>query len=165
MTTIPANQVTLEFTGAIRVVSATLESSNKGEKIGCRDNKVAFSWEFLNPFREHHHAIELLVLADGELNCLKICGSGPGWSSRHKRLPTKKERKSETRKLRYSLIMFAACLFGYFRFVEFIFGIPGSELSFRSFLTAIPMFVVCILYYFWIKHVLRRLDRTRLTRR
>lgn len=163
---ISADKITLQFSDTCKIIAASLESSNEGEKIGYRDNKVAFSWEYLNPFSDHKHAIELLVLADGELDGVEIRGSGSGWSARHKRLPTRKERRRELRKVAVSYGVILLLFMLYSRFVvEQVFGISRQEWSLRAFLALLPALGIMGIHFYWVRRIYGRLERTRLTRR
>ena len=116
-----------------------------GVKRTIHSNTVTITFPYLNPIREHKHLVELSMLVDGRTEPIYVTGSGEGWSVKHLSLATQREK-------RYISFFVVCILFSYLYglSVEKMFGIGMSEVSWRAFLSSLPLVIILVVGLVWI---------------
>lgn len=133
----PSLTVELPKESKIINVEITPQESRR-EIIGC---KTIISFDYINPFRDHKQIYNVSILADGEIDPVKISGSGEGWSTRHISFPTNKQMRRGLAFWAFGIIAFLIVGYFYFQYIEKTFGISKHEISLRSVLASLPLWI------------------------
>lgn len=111
------------------------------------NKEIKITIPFLNPMKPHHHIIRALFVIDGDLEGLKILGTGAGWSLRHETIEAQERKPLFTQVFLLILLVISILALIY---VSRRLHIGPNEVSWRvllllpSFILAVIMFVVLI---------------------
>ncbi|MGA9349654.1 MAG: hypothetical protein WBW48_12745 [Anaerolineae bacterium] len=144
---IESPEITVTFPSEVRILDALLVDKPTGGSVAFEENKASIRLPFLNPHREYQHVERVSFTLSGKADRLLVEGMAPGWSVRHLRIPTEKER---TRTAMRWLVGFGAAmlLFVVYGFlVDRWFGIPMSEVSLRAFIYYLPAILAWVLFF------------------
>lgn len=154
---IESPEITVAFPSGVRILDALLVDKPKDGFVTYEGNKAIIKLPFLNPHREHQHVERVSFTLSGKAERLLVGGMGQGWSVRHLRMPTRKERRRTGR--RYLLATEVGLLLSvlYGLVLARWFGIPMSEISLRAFIYYLPPFLLWAVLFVLVLNSVRRL--------
>ena len=107
-------------------------------------NKIIIALPYLNPVREHKQIVKLSLLTDGRTKIIEVTGGGEGWSVQHLPLPSPKQELYRQVTSVILLLSFPAIAWFYGGYIERKFGIARSEISWRAFVSTLPLFLIIV---------------------
>lgn len=135
-------EITVAFPSGVRILDALLVDKPKGGSVTHEGNKAIIKLPFLNPHREHRHVERVSFMLSGRAERLLVGGMAQGWSVRHLRIPTRKERRRTIRRYLLACAVSLPLSVVYGLVLARWFGIPMSEISLRAFIYYLPAFLL-----------------------
>jgi hypothetical protein len=128
------------------VLDVLLKPEESGAELKIDTNRVSIYLPYMNPVREHRQTLSLSVLVDGDPSEVKITGAGEGWSVRHRPLPTRKQEFLRTLSLSLFGLVWAGVAYKYGGYVQARYGIAKSEVSWRAFVSTMPVLIPALIW-------------------
>lgn len=143
-TVIREARITVEFPSSTSVLEAAQLPDDSDVRIECTlaASDVSVRIPYLNPYRDHSHAIRMSLIVDGVDQEATIRGSGEGWSVRHLKLPSRAEFQHRGRNLALSLIGLSFVIPVYGWGLNRYFGYGWDEMSWRVWAAFAPLFLL-----------------------
>lgn len=158
----PTFVVTLPTKSVVLDVQLGPESSQGQTTID--GNKVAITFPYLNPIREHKQVVTLSLLIDGGTKIIDVAGGGEGWSVWHS--PISNPKRDLYIQIGTQVLFLCAFPISYFwsRRIEAKSGISMNEVSWRALIAYWPaaalLLLVLLLLIFATGKNAKRLLRT-----
>lgn len=129
--------------------SYRMEAGDLGVSWESVENKIVLHIPYLNPYKVHGQKLDLSLIVDGDLEKMKIQGSGEGWSIR--RLPVLSLAQYEKRLFRVMVatLLLGVGLLAYNIFIEYWIGIPQYEIRIRSTIVNLPVILSAFGLLYW----------------
>ncbi len=150
--------ITITVPEETRILDVAVVSSTDGcepsAQVGA--HSAVISVPYINPYRDHKHTLLLSIVADGSMEDAHASGGGEGWSLREAR------EKKFAKLLRlaiaaiFILFMVVYLMNWYFDIIETNYGISRQEISFRSFVAAVPFAALMIVFFYVLNLATRR---------